>query len=144
LVTSPAPRQWIVPSDLLEQLEKRHRGAPARYRVSLEALPLVLDAQVARRGPVWLDALDAGRLATKGFGAEVLAALERRRQALRELGIAPDDPQRDAKIRDLEQRTVTSPVRSRPDWRAARSFPSTGVATRARRRLRALYRAAST
>ena len=106
LVTSAPPRQWIVPSDLLEQLEKRHREVPARYRVSLEALPLALDAQVGRRGPVWLDTLDAARLATKGFGAEVLAALERRRQALRELGIAPDDPDRDAKIRDLEGRTV--------------------------------------
>ncbi len=106
LVTCAAPRQWIVPSDLLEQLEKRHREAPARYRVSLEALPLALDAQVGRRGPVWLDTLDAGRLATKGFGAEVLAALERRQQTLRELGIAPDDPDRDAKIRDLEGRTV--------------------------------------
>src|ERR1017187_4579787 len=106
LVTSAPPRQWIVPSDLLEQLEKRHREVPARYRVSLEALPLALDAQVGRRGPVWLDTLDAERLATKGFGAEVLAALERRRQALRELGIAPDDPDRDAKIRDLEGRTV--------------------------------------
>jgi hypothetical protein len=31
-------------------------------------------------------------VATQGFGAEVLAAFERRRQALRELGIAPDDP----------------------------------------------------
>jgi type IV secretory pathway VirD2 relaxase len=106
LVTSPTPRQWIVPPDLLEQLEKGHRESPARYRVSLEALPLALDAQVGRRGPVWLDTLDPERLATKGFGAEVLAALERRRQALRELGIAPDDPQRDTKIRDLEQRTV--------------------------------------
>jgi type IV secretory pathway VirD2 relaxase len=106
LVTSAAPRQWIVPSDLLEQLEKRHREAPARYRVSLQALPLALDAQVCRRGPVWLDTLDAGRLATKGFGAECLAALERRHQALRDIGIAPDGPDRDAKIRDLQQRTV--------------------------------------
>ena len=105
LVTSRVPRHWVVPSDLLEQLEI-HREDPARYRVSLEPVPLSLDAQVSRRGPVWLDTLDAGRLVTKGFGAEVLAALERRRQTLRELGIAPDDPNRDAKIRDLERRTV--------------------------------------
>ncbi len=106
LVTSPAPGQWTVPSNLLEQLEKRPREAPARCRVSLEGLPLALDAQVGRQGPVWLDTLDAGRLATTGFGAEVLAALERRRRALRELGIAPDDPQRGAKISDLQRRTV--------------------------------------
>ena len=47
LVGFPAPGQWIVPADLLEQLEKRHREAPARYRVSLQALPLGLDAQVS-------------------------------------------------------------------------------------------------
>jgi len=106
LVTSPAPGRWVVPSDLLDRIQKRHREAPARYRVSLEATPLALDAQVGWRGPVWLDTLDAGRLATKGFGADVLVALERRREVLRELGIAPDDPQREAKVRDLERRTV--------------------------------------
>jgi type IV secretory pathway VirD2 relaxase len=106
LVTSPEPGRWVVPSDLLDQIQKRHREAPARYRVSLEATPLALDAQVGWRGPVWLDTLDAGRLTTKGFGADVLAALERRREVLRELGIAPDDPQRDAKVRDLQRRAV--------------------------------------
>ncbi|HXX70092.1 MAG TPA: DUF3363 domain-containing protein [Polyangiaceae bacterium] len=101
-----ASGQWTVPPDLVEQLEKRHREAPARYWVSLEALPLGLDEQVGRRGPVWLDTLDAARLATRGFGAEVLAALERRRQVLRELGIAPDDPERGGRIADLEKRAV--------------------------------------
>jgi len=106
LVASAAPGQWTVPSDLLAQLEKRHRDAPARYRLSLEAMPLGLDAQVGHRGPVWLDTVDAARLATKGLGAEVLAARERRRQVLREFGIAPDDPQRGGKIADLERRAV--------------------------------------
>jgi type IV secretory pathway VirD2 relaxase len=106
LVASPAPGQWTVPSDLLERLEKEHRNAPARYRVSLQALPLGLDAQVGRGGPVWLDTVDSAHLATKGFGAEVLAAAERRRRVLRELGIAPDDPQRGSKISDLERRAV--------------------------------------
>jgi hypothetical protein len=106
LVTSQAPGQWSVPSDLLEELEKRRREVPGRYRVSVDALPLPLAAQVGRHGPVWLDTLDPARLATQGFGAEVLAAFQRRRQALGELGIAPDDPQRDAKIRDIERRAV--------------------------------------
>jgi type IV secretory pathway VirD2 relaxase len=106
LVTSQAPDQWIVPSDLPEHLEKRHRETPGRYRISVEPLPLPLAAQVGRLGPVWLDTLDPARLATQGFGAEVLAAFQRRRQALGELGIASDDPQRDAKIRNLEQGAV--------------------------------------
>ena len=106
LVASRAPGQWSVPSDLLEQLDKRHREAPARYRVTLESLPLGLDAQVRHRGPVWLDMLDAAQLTTKGLGAEVRAALERRREVLRDLGIAPDDPERGAKIADLKRRAV--------------------------------------
>jgi hypothetical protein len=91
---------------LLEQLEKRHRESPARYRVSLEALPLSLDAQVRHPGPVWLDTLDAMRLTAKGFGAAVGAALERRHHVLRELGIAADDPDRGAKIADLKRVAV--------------------------------------
>ena len=55
---------------------------------------------------MWLDTLDPTRLATKGFGAEVCAACERRRQALEELGIARDDPERHAKIRDLQRRAL--------------------------------------
>jgi type IV secretory pathway VirD2 relaxase len=106
LVTSRAPGQWSVPFDLLQQLDKRHREAPARYRVSLEALPLGLDAQVRYHGPVWLDTLDATQLTTKGLGADVRAALERRRAVLRDLGILPDDPARGAKIADLQRRTV--------------------------------------
>jgi type IV secretory pathway VirD2 relaxase len=103
LVSSPARGQWNVPPDLVAQLETRAREAPGRYRLSIEALPLSLDAQVARPGPVWLDTLDPARLAAKGFGAEVRAACERRCQALEELGIARSDPQRQEKIRDLER-----------------------------------------
>jgi ribosome assembly protein YihI (activator of Der GTPase) len=74
--------------------------------VSLEALPLSLDAQVRHPGPVWLDTLDAMRLTAKGFGAAVGAALERRHHVLRELGIAADDPERGAKIADLKRVAV--------------------------------------
>jgi hypothetical protein len=59
---------------------------------------------------VWLDTLNAADVATKGLGAEVRAALERRRLLLRDLGIAPDDPQRGAKIADLERRAVGKEV----------------------------------
>jgi type IV secretory pathway VirD2 relaxase len=106
LVSSPVPGQWKVPPDLVEGLEKRAREAPERYRLSIQALPLSLDAQVAREGPVWLDTLDPARLAAKGFGAEVRAACERRRQALEQLGIARSDPERQEKVRDLERRAL--------------------------------------
>jgi hypothetical protein len=77
---------------LVAQLEKRAREARGRYRLSIEALALSLDVQVARPGPVWLDTLDPEHLAARGFGAEVRAACERRRQALEE--------------RDLERRAL--------------------------------------
>jgi type IV secretory pathway VirD2 relaxase len=106
IVTSAAPGQWTVPPDFLAQFEERHRRTLGRYRVALERLPLGLDAQIGHHGPVWLDTLDGARMADTGLGAEVLAALERRRHVLRELGIAPDDPQRGAKIAELEKRAV--------------------------------------
>jgi type IV secretory pathway VirD2 relaxase len=78
LVAPKESGKWTVPSDLVEQLEKRQQGAPARYRLSLETMPLSLDAQARHRGLVWLDSLDAARLAKNGFGAELRAAVERR------------------------------------------------------------------
>jgi type IV secretory pathway VirD2 relaxase len=106
MVNSRAPGQWEVASDLIAQLEERSRQAPGRYRLSIESLPLSLDAQVARQGPVWLDTLDPARLAARGFGAEVQAACERRLQELEKLGISRDDPGRNEKIRDLERRPL--------------------------------------
>jgi type IV secretory pathway VirD2 relaxase len=114
LVASLAPGRWSVPSDLLAQLERRHREA-APHRISLAPLPLGLDAQVGHRGPVWLDTLNAARLATTGFGAEVLAALGRRRQVLRQLGIDPDDLPRGGKIAGLEGRAVGEEIARQSD-----------------------------
>jgi hypothetical protein len=108
---------------LLEQLEKRHRESPARYRVSLEASPLALDAQVRHPGPVWLDTLDAARLSPKGFGAEVGAGLERRREVLLELGIAPGDPERGAKIADLKRLAVGKEIARRSGQQFLESIP---------------------
>lgn len=96
----------------LEPLEPQQREAP-RYRLSIEPVALSLDQQVARRGPVWLDEVDTRTLHGQGLGAEVLAAVGRRRDVLRELGIAHDDPQRLAKLRALERRAVGEEVARR-------------------------------
>jgi hypothetical protein len=50
--------------------------------------------------------VDSSALAPSGFGAEVGRALERRRAVLKGLGIAPDDPQKLAKLSELEVRAV--------------------------------------
>jgi hypothetical protein len=110
---TPASGQWSVPSNLLQQLEKRHREAAGRFRLSVEAMPLGIDAQTHHRGPVWLDTVDAAHLSPTGFGAEVRAALERRRQMLREVGLAPNAPQRGAPVVDHE-RTAAPFVAPRP------------------------------
>jgi type IV secretory pathway VirD2 relaxase len=106
VVGSRGPTQWTVPSDLIARLEKRHREAPARHRLSVEAIPLGLDAQVGHRGRVWLDSVDTTRLAREGFGAEVRAAVERRHQVLRELGIEPDSARRGARASEPARGTV--------------------------------------
>jgi type IV secretory pathway VirD2 relaxase len=124
LVATRAPGQWEVPADLIARLEAGHRDAPARYRLSLEALPLSLDAQVVRQGPVWLDAIDTRSLATSGFGAEVRAAVARRRHALSELGIAPGDPQREAKIQDLQRGAVGREIARRTGEAFVENIPA--------------------
>ena len=58
------------------------------------------------RGPVWLDQLDEATLARWGFGADVARAVDERRVALRALGIAPEDPRRDTKLREVERQAV--------------------------------------
>jgi hypothetical protein len=48
-----------------------------------------------------------------GFGHEVRAAVEKRCDVLRGLGIARDDPAKDAKVRDLERRAVGEGIAAR-------------------------------
>jgi hypothetical protein len=105
-VSAKGPDRWAVPADLIEKLESRPRTEPPRERLWLEKLPVPLDKTPAHRGPVWLDKVDGASLAPWGFGAEVGRALDERRDALRALGIAPDDTRKDAKLRELERRAV--------------------------------------
>ncbi len=106
LVCARGPDRWAVPADLLERLESRPRTEPPRERLWLKKVPLSLDETPGHRGPVWLDRVDEAPLARWGFGAKVRRAIDRRRDTLRTLGIAPDDPRRDAKLRELERQTV--------------------------------------
>ena len=124
MVTARSPDAWNVPADLLERLEARHREQPARFHLAVQPARLSLDDQVRHRGPVWLDTVDRAALGRQGFGAEVLAALERRQQALNALGIAAEDPQRLAKLRHLEERTVGRGVERVTGWTLVEPVPS--------------------
>jgi len=81
-------------------------GTSPRHRVVLRKEALGLDDQVGHRGPVLLDRLGSRPLAPYGFGNDVRVARQRRAEVLRQLGIDPADPERTAKLRELERRTL--------------------------------------
>jgi hypothetical protein len=85
---------------------------PVRSRMHVRGVSS-LEAQIAHRGPVWLDTVEPKALAPYGFGADVRRAVERRREVLRGRGISPDDGLRVAKLRELERRTVGEGVAAR-------------------------------
>jgi len=113
LVTPEAPRRWKVSPDLLQQLAERQRAAPVRHRLLFRKEPLSAQAQIRHPGPVWLDRVDAGSLAPYGFGAELKGAIAQRREALRRLGVQPDDPNRSATLRDIERRALGGEIAAR-------------------------------
>ena len=104
LVAAEGPARWKVPPDLFDRLAERARDAPPRYRLVVRKDPLSLKEQVVHQGPVWLDCVETKTLAHWGLGADVQQAVLERREALRRLGVEPDDPNRVAKLRELERR----------------------------------------
>jgi hypothetical protein len=112
-VAAEGPARWKVPPDLLDRLAERGRAAPPRYRLVVRKEPLSLKEQVIHRGPVWLDRLETETLARWGLGADVRQAVAERREVLRRLGIEPDDPDRVAKLRELERRALGAGIAAR-------------------------------
>jgi type IV secretory pathway VirD2 relaxase len=113
LVAAEGPARWKVPPDLLDRLAERARDAPPRYRLVVRKEPLSLKEQVVHQGPVWLDRVETKTLAHWGLGVDVQLALAERGEALRRLGIGPDDPDRVAKLRELERRGLGAEVAAR-------------------------------
>jgi hypothetical protein len=102
-----------VAPDLLYRLAERALDAPPRYRLVVRKEPLSLKEQVFHRGPVWLDGVEPKTLARWGLGADVRQAVVARSEALRRLGIKPGDPERVAKLRDLERRELGAEIAAR-------------------------------
>jgi len=113
LVAAEGPARWKVPPDLLDRLAERARDAPPRYRLVVRKEPLSLKEQVVHQGPVWLDRVETKTLAHWGLGVDVQQAVVERREALRRLGIGPDDPDRVAKLRELERRELGAEIAAR-------------------------------
>ena len=113
LAIPEAPHRWKVSPDLLHELAERQRDAPVRHRLLFRKEPLSLEAQVRHPGPVWLDRVEAGSLARYGFGAELKGAIAQRREALRRLGVQPDDPNRSTKLREIERRVLGEEIAAR-------------------------------
>jgi type IV secretory pathway VirD2 relaxase len=85
---------WRVPADLPERGQAYDL---ARYRANIRVSilsPTGLDAQIGHDGATWLDRELVSRqriaLAGEGFGREVKAALEKRKQALANMGHVTD------------------------------------------------------
>jgi len=106
---------WRVPADLPER-GQAYDIARDRTNIRVTILsPTGLDAQISHDGATWLDRELVSRqrtaLADEGFGQEVKAALESRKQALVEMGHATD--QGDGQVRapkDLVQRLEASDI----------------------------------
>ena len=86
--------QWRVPSDLPERGRAYDLARDgANIRVSMLSAA-GLDGQIGHDGATWLDRELASRqrtaLADEGFGQEVKAALEKRKQSLVDMGYATD------------------------------------------------------
>ena len=113
LVTPEARTRWRVPPSLLQQLTERQGEVPVRHRLVVHSEPLSLQAQIRHPGPVWLDRVRTDSLAPYGFGAELKRAVEHRREALRRLGVQLDDPNRLAKLRELERDGVGREIAAR-------------------------------
>lgn len=100
---------WTIPADLPERglAYDLQRAGPGPRVSELSHLPL--DRQIGHEGATWLDRELASRdrtpLAATGFGADVTAAMQRRRQALVAMGYAT--PLEDGRVhapKDILQR----------------------------------------
>jgi type IV secretory pathway VirD2 relaxase len=112
LTSCEAPGRWKV-SPNLRELEQHAADGPVRHRLLLHKEPLSIDRQVGHAGPVWLDRVKTESLAPYGFGGELRRAIEQRREALGQFGIHPDDPQRIAKLHELQRRAVGKEIAAR-------------------------------
>ena len=124
VIETPSGRAYHVPIDA-RAAEKIRTGAvvsfvtrpdqkdPSRHRLSLRDHALSLDAQVNHRGPVWLDRVAEKPLAPYGFGADLQHAVRKRRDALRAMGIAPDDPDRSRKLREIGRQQTGKAITGR-------------------------------
>ena len=81
-------------------------GRQKAPELQLVRQPMKLEEQIRYAGPVWLDQVVPSELASRGFGRNVAEAIAQRKQTLRSHGIRPDDPERTALLRELEQRTA--------------------------------------
>ncbi len=85
---------WRVPADLVERGQAYDLARDrANIRVSILS-PTGLNQQISHEGVTWLDrelaARERAALADEGFGREVKAALEKRKQSLVDMGYAAD------------------------------------------------------
>jgi type IV secretory pathway VirD2 relaxase len=96
---------WLIPPDLVAQLQSREQTHPRR-RLRVEYCGASLATQATYAGPTWLDrqASPPAARAAWGFGAELTEALSKRAGYLRGAGL---DPARADFARKLEDTELT-------------------------------------
>lgn len=85
---SPSTEQWTIRPDFRAELAKG-KQQPYWQHVGVRLQSQRLDAQVTYEGYVWLDRVRLDQLGRRGFGDEVDAAVRRRYEYLRGLGLQP-------------------------------------------------------
>jgi type IV secretory pathway VirD2 relaxase len=106
LAAADGPLRWRVSPTLLDDLQERHRVAPARYRLLTRQEPLTLEQQVHHAGDTWLDRVEPDACAPYGFGLAVRRALEQRREVLRERAVGLETPNPSEKVPEEKRRAV--------------------------------------
>jgi hypothetical protein len=114
LVSRHAESAWRVPPDLARRIEQHAANATPRHDLAVKKVPIELRAQLRHEGPVWLDRVHLKNLAPYGFGAELRRLVEQRREGLRRAGIRHEDPDRMAKLEEVERRAVGRRAPSAP------------------------------
>ncbi|WP_034824571.1 DUF3363 domain-containing protein [Hyphomonas pacifica] len=98
-VTRDSDGRFAIGADYLDKAARFEAARTGGVRVEVKSW-LSVEAQIERRAPVWLDAVDRESLTGKGFGRETASALSARRAFLEREGWLGEDGQLKSGMRD--------------------------------------------
>lgn len=99
LVTRDSDGRFAIGPDYLDKAARLEAARTGGVRLEVKSW-LSVEAQITRRGPVWLDGVERESLTGKGFGQETASALSARRAFLEREGWLGKDGQLKPDMRD--------------------------------------------